>query len=709
MTNESQLPTDSLREAVESLSPQKRQLLSKHLAAATTQRLRPLARTPGRNIHQSSIGQEGLYFANEAAAGSTNNLMPIAVRFTGELREDLLAAALSELVRRHEALRTGLDLDAAHGLRQTVWPPEEVRLDLPVEEVTGDQIADLITGLTTKPFRLDTPPLIRAALWRWPGPAGTEWVLGLCVHHIVVDGWSLDVLVEDLTTVYTELFSGIESSPQDLSFQFADFAAWQREWLAQAETASLARHWDETLAGAKAPILSLAPVKPEVPSPVRVELPPALMDALAKQGQQERATPFMMLLAAFAVVLSRWSGQTDMLLATMLAGRAQAEFERVVGFFAGTVPLRLAWDPSGSFPDLLRRTRTTCLTAYAHQGLPLNRALWGLAGARGATALPVMFALRDVPAHRLRLPDVEAELLPLPPSGTDYPLSLELARTEHGGVAGWLLHAPGRFGQEWVEQVAADVHNVLARIAERGDCPLPELLLGMGGPPATVTAASGVEIHGYRVNPADTTAVLCEHPAVDEAVVLASTDRSGETQLIAYVTESAPGDSRLSVQLLREELTTRLPEPLIPRSLFVLDALPRTQAGKIDRSALPFPAEPDSASSPSFAPPADALEEVLAQIWTGMLDTNDVGVHDSFFQLGGHSLTATMLVSQIRELFRIELRLSSFVESPTVSALAQHVREEGKRQGTDVHKIAELILRVREMTPAGVQQGLQEG
>ncbi|WP_329117632.1 non-ribosomal peptide synthetase [Streptomyces sp. NBC_01353] len=1130
-----------LNRAISELSPERRALLSLRLARGRARQdaVPRLPRTPGVSRHRASQGQERLYFQHELAPDAVTYLLPIVLRLRGELDEDALRTALGTVVDRHEALRTGFELTPDQGLTQVVHDPGAVTVGLVAEDVAAADVDALVAELTTRPFDLAVPGLLRAGLWRLGEDSQRTrgWVFALCVHHIAVDGWSLGVLVDELMEAYTAAVEGRAAVLPELPVQYADFAAWQRERTDGEEAGEHLAYWREALAGASELHLPGDRARPGEPSyrggAVPLRLSPDLTARLTALGQSEQTTLFSVLLAAYAVVLHRWSGQRDLVVGAPVAGRSRPELERLVGFFVNTLPLRLDVDGAAPFRALLRQAGARTLAAMSHQDVPYERIAQatgdGQTAGRGGALLHTLLALRNVPFGELRLPGVEVEIADTTSAGADLDLTLEFSPTPDGGLSGWLGYAldlydadtAGRLGEavetvlaavaadgsadvrelpvmsdaqrdrllamsgpsgaacpprlltDWfadqvaatpdavaviadsgddavpspsltfrelderssrlahwlrdtgvrtedrvglclprgldfmvalfgvfkagavyvplepdhpadrheqlirdartvrvltlaeladripavtppgrdtaVETVALDtlgaalaerpatrpslaltpdnaayvlytsgstgqpkgvvvphraisnrvremidsigfgpddtvlhktpitadpslweilvpplsgarqvmalprrntdaryVHEVLVRhgvtatdfvpstlrpvVAEPGfaeaartlriaqsggeeltaelagrflelaphadlyNCygptestidvamhrvpvpvpqPVPigspiagvklyvldelgriqpigvagELLIGgvqlargyLDRPGQTAERyvphpfapgerlyrtgdrarwkADGtleflgrldhqVKIRGYRVEPAEVETALRTHPSVAEATVLALPDRQGDLSLAAYVT-AAEGTTVPGADALRRHLGRLVPTPMIPSSYTVLDAFPLTPNGKVDRAALPLPGAGGPATGAERVAPSDDVQRVLAGVWEQALDVPGIGVHDDFFTLGGHSLLATLVVSNIRQLFRIELPLHFFIEAPTVAALADLVRAQGAEAGIDIDRVAELVLTVQRMSAAEVDAGLR--
>jgi amino acid adenylation domain-containing protein len=476
-------PSD-LAAALAALSPQKRELLALELAgrrrggdASVIPRL-PRDGWPAR--FPAAPGQERLWFLHELDPDSVAYVLPIAVRLRGSVDVAALHAAIAWLVARHEALRTGFEVNAEGVVLQVVQAPDAVTPEIVTADVKAAEIPDRVRTLCQK-FDLGAPSLARAGVFRVTDGSDAEQVLVLCVHHIVVDGWSLGVLVDELEIGYTAFAAGRSPATADPALQYADYAGWQHERLATGELSGQLDFWRTELAGA-VPLQVPADrvvtgMRSSAGDAVPVGLPADLVARLHELGRAERATPFMVLLSALAVVLSRWSGQDEVLVGTPVAGRPRTELERLVGFFVNTVPLRIPICGTESFRQLVRRVRAVCLAAFAHQDVPFDRVVQEL-GARGPGHPPlvqVMFALRDVELRAPRLPGLSAEVLELPGGGAQLDLTLELWPTAEGSIDGSLEFATDLFAEPSVGRLIDGFGQVLRAAQADPDGPVHSL------------------------------------------------------------------------------------------------------------------------------------------------------------------------------------------------------------------------------------------
>ena len=369
-------PTDTARPEMD-LSPARRAILEARLRgrnrASTIER-----RAPGGDA-PLSFAQERFWFLERLGQGGMAYTLPRALRLPGGVDESAMERALGEVLRRHEALRT--TFREVDGVPVQVTAPY-TGFTLPVDDLSAlvpsareAEIRRRTERAATFVFDLWTGPLFRAKLLRL-GADGH--VLLLSTHHIVCDGWSMGVLFRDLWTLYDAFRAGREPSLPALPIQYADYAAWQRaQWPGQAHAKQMA-YWKERLTGAPA-LLALPTDRPRPPvqtfrgGAVPVRVPGSVLERLRALGRTESATLYVVVLAAFQLLLSRYAGTEDVVVGTPVAGRTRREVERLVGLFLNTLVLRTDLSGDPTFRELVGRVREGVLGAYDNQDVPLER------------------------------------------------------------------------------------------------------------------------------------------------------------------------------------------------------------------------------------------------------------------------------------------------------------------------------------------------
>ncbi|HDQ71431.1 MAG TPA: amino acid adenylation domain-containing protein, partial [Chloroflexi bacterium] len=409
-------------QSIEELSPEQKAFLFEQLKKRKRQdvpdqrSIVPHPRPEGEVVHfPMSFAQQRLWFLDQLAPESPFYNVPLPLRLVGPLDVGALERSLGEIVRRHESLRTTFAvLDGKPA--QVIAPDRPVQLD--VEDVDGESLEERVARAqqiaqaeAEHPFDLTVGPLMRVRLLRL-GEA--DHVLLLNMHHIVSDGWSMGVLTRELNTLYEAFVQGKPSPLEPLAIQYADYAVWQREWLAGDILDGQVAYWREQLAGAPA-LLELPTDRPR-PSVQRFKgahlsrpLGPVLSAAVRAVGRRCGATLFMTLLAAFQALLARYTGQQDVVVGTPIAGRQRREVEDLIGFFANTLALRADLSGGPAFEDLVAQVREVTLEAHAHQDVPFERLVEALQPERDMSHTPlfqVMFALQDTAALDVALADL---------------------------------------------------------------------------------------------------------------------------------------------------------------------------------------------------------------------------------------------------------------------------------------------------------------
>ncbi len=363
----------------------------------------------------ASFAQERLWLIDQMAPGQVAYNMPAALRLRGSLNVAALARSFGEIVNRHESLRTAFG--SVNGqTTQIIAPPVDAsRWPLPTHDLSAlpaaerePQARQQAAHEAAQAFDLTQPPLLRTQLLRL---ADDDHVLLATLHHITADGWSLGVLVQELSQIYPALCAGHAHGLAPLAVQYADFAIWQRAWLSPVRLEQELGYWREQLQGYTPLQLRTDFQRPAVQSyagAVQVRsLAQPVASGVAQLARQTQATPFMVLLSAWFALLQRHSGQDDLIVGTGIASRTQAALEPLLGFFVNSLVMRgdLSGDPG--FTELIGRVRDMSLGAFAHQGLPFEKLVEHLQPQRDASRHPlfqVAFAVQNTPLGELALP-----------------------------------------------------------------------------------------------------------------------------------------------------------------------------------------------------------------------------------------------------------------------------------------------------------------
>jgi amino acid adenylation domain-containing protein len=370
-----------------------------------------------------SFAQQRLWLVQQLSPDNNSYNLLEALKLEGSLNIAALKQSLCELVRRHEILRTTFPTVDGKPI-QLIAPPSA--LTLPIHDLQGlsaeeqtDQIQQMVKSLASQTFDLAVGPLVQFTLLQL---SGQEYVLLLKMHHIIYDGWSLNIFFGELSQLYAAFSQGLPSPLAELAIQYADFAVWQRQWLTGEVLEQQLNYWQQQLAGAPL-VLELPADKPRPPVQTfqgGVEsfiLDRDLTQRLQQLSQQSDATLFMTLLAAFLVLISRYSGQSDIIVGSPIANRNSKSVEQLMGFFANTLALRGNLSGNPSFRDFLAQVRQTTLSAYAHQDLPFEMLVEKLQPERDLSRNPlvqVMFSLQNAPQSSGNLSGLNIQNMPLP-------------------------------------------------------------------------------------------------------------------------------------------------------------------------------------------------------------------------------------------------------------------------------------------------------
>ena len=445
------------------ISPEQLDLLIRRLQPKQTRaRIAPRQR-PGEPA-PLSFGQEQLWFLEQMDPGAAVYHLPAAIRCEGELRIEVLARALAEIVRRHEALRTRFTLADGRPVQSPAPPPEADRL-LPVRDLAAlpaeaqeAEAGRLAAEEARRPFDLTAGRLLRAALLR-RGPR--RHLLLLTVHHLGADAWSVGLLLGELAALYAAFAAGLPSPLPEPAVQYADFAGWQREALQGETLERLLAHWRERL-GDRPAAFELPPDHPRPAvqahrgARVPVAVPPAAAAALRRLGREAGASPFASWLAVLAALLARWTGHGDVVVGTAAANRPEVAVEKLIGLFINTVVLRadLAGDPT--FRAVLERCRETALAAFSHAELPFQRLVEHLRPERDPSRGPlfqIFFTVQEGGLPALELDGLTMRPEPAYAGGAEFDLAVALTAREDG-VDGWIDYDADLYEEATVRRLA---------------------------------------------------------------------------------------------------------------------------------------------------------------------------------------------------------------------------------------------------------------
>jgi hypothetical protein len=404
----------------------------------------------------ASYAQQSLWFIDQLTPGKATYNIPGGLRVRGNLDVQVLKKCLEEIAHRHETLRTRFV--AIGGEPQQVIE-DEVTIQLPVLDltfITGEQEREaeavrLAREEAQTPFNLGQAPLFRGKLLRL---GALDHVLLFTMHHIISDAWSAGILVEEVSVLYEAFSSGRPPSLPELPIQYADYSVWQRECLEGGLLDSQLTYWKQQLAGSSMLLLPSDRPRPAVQSQNGAAydfvVDPNVTPGLKKLAEAQGATLFMVLLAAFQMLLYRYSGQHDVTVGTPIAGRNSSETERLIGLFINTLVLRIDLSGAPAFIELLHRTKEVMLEAYAHQGVPFEKLVETVSPDRDLSGTPlfqVMIVLQNAPRSDLRLGTALLQPFTTIDNGTaKFDLLLQLGESSAGKMLGSLQYSTDLFG-----------------------------------------------------------------------------------------------------------------------------------------------------------------------------------------------------------------------------------------------------------------------
>jgi thioesterase domain-containing protein len=563
-------------------------------------------------VYPASLAQKRLWFLHELEPDTSAYNVDLGLWLQGPLDIDSLRSSLQELMNRHASLRTGFRLEAGN-LLQVVTRGLVVNLHM--SAVSGEPPESYAAAYRLaqveieRPFDLSQASLFRGCLIRVT--TGNDHVLLCTMPHIVTDSWSMQIMARELSTLYTAFTAQQPSSLPELAISYGDYSEWQNEWFKTAKVQQQLTFWKDELEDAP-PVLELRMQRPRSDeqtfngSSQTVPISDDILAGIKSLAVQLQATPFMLFLAAFKILLYRASGQADLLVGVPVAGRNMVETEGLVGFFVNTLVLRddLFFNPP--FEELVAQVRETTLNAFANADVPFEKVVEVLQPERNLSYNPifqVMFSVIKSAVRSHAFGDLIAFPYVVTPSTSIFDLSMTIIE----GVDG-----------DWFAQID---HNT-------------DLFLSQ-----------------------DISRLLSGYTQLLQAIIDNPQERIGDFQVADIA--AAEGHAGSASGVCETEISSRT-------------ALRSRQKRKAPPAREPKPARPDER--------LEADEQLLVDIWKNLLRLPNLGIDDSFFDVGGHSLLAAQLIALVQSATGRKIAVSAIFRAPTIREFARLLRQNALSQ-----------------------------
>ncbi|MGZ4111142.1 MAG: amino acid adenylation domain-containing protein, partial [Tumebacillaceae bacterium] len=432
-----------------------------------------------------SYSQQRLWFVFQLEPENPAYNISSDVRITGKADVEILERCFNEIIRRHEVLRTTFHNDNGVPVQQF---HDDVKLTIPVIDLSDlpeaerkAEVDRLLTKEVTTPFDLTVAPLMRLTLLKL---GENESVLSLSIHHIVSDGWSSGVFINEMAALYEAYTAGKPSPLPELAIQFADFAHWHRNWFVGDVAEEMTAYWKQQLSG-ELPVLNLPSDRPRPlgtsfgGAMYKFSISEEIKQKLAKLGHSEEATMFMILLTAYNIQLARYTGQEDLIVGSPIANRSRVELEPLIGFLANTLVFRTDLSGNPSFRELLGRVSKMALDAYAHQEMPFVKLVEEVSPDRtlgGSPLVQSFFVLQNAPMPEVHLTDLTLNLSAIESRTAKFDVSLYLVEEEQGLSAAFEYNTD-LFDESTMARWAEHTVAMLEAVTQNPDIRLSELSL----------------------------------------------------------------------------------------------------------------------------------------------------------------------------------------------------------------------------------------
>ncbi|MBT6046209.1 MAG: amino acid adenylation domain-containing protein [Candidatus Scalindua sp.] len=466
--------TEQLAKDFRKLSPEKQRFILQKLKKKKSEIISAVKIISRPDDIPLSFAQQRLWFLDQLEGPNAAYTIPVALKIIGKLNVPVLEQSLNKIIQRHESLRTVFD--TKNGMPVQLISLELILMikildiqSMPDTE-RNTEMNRLIDEEDLKPFDLSNGPLIRAKLLKLESE---EHVFLLTIHHIIYDGWSIGIMLNELSTFYQAYLKEEDYSFQELPIQYADYAIQQHEHFEGDFLQKQSAYWKNQLADIPA-VLGIPTDKPHPTertyqgSRVSFTLSLELSQKLKDLSKREGVTLFMMLLTAFAILLSRYSSQRDVLIGSPIAARNRSELESLIGLFINTLVLRIDLSVNQSFQGLLRQVKRTVLDAYAHQDIPFEKLVEALEPERDMSRTPlyqVGFTLQNIPVSNFDIPGLSFVPLETDKLTAKFDLNLIMSETE-SGLGGILEYNTDIFHAETIQRMSIHLQNLLNNVIQ---------------------------------------------------------------------------------------------------------------------------------------------------------------------------------------------------------------------------------------------------
>lgn len=583
------------------------------------------ARRSDRSTAPLSVMQQRLYFLELINPDTPVYNTPSAHRLVGALDEAAFSRAFAQLLERQPVLRTWIDFDAqgmpvqriAEQIEVPLFPAEDLR------HLQGDAqqqaLQERLHALVEEPIPLDCAPLFRTRMFRLADDCHAWFFMP---HHIIWDGWSFDLLYQEMAALYAQQSGHPDAPPPlpPLACDYGDFAVWHHQYLKRDAVQRQVAHWIGHL-DPQQPPLALPADRPRPPrmsgrgNTEWITLPPALVATVRAQAQSHQSTSFMTLLAVWALLLHGVSRQPALTVGTPVRGRDRPELEAIMGFFVNALPLSFRFGPNDTVGDLMNQVRHIAIDAFNHADVPADRLLQALGGPRDESRPPLwqaFFSYQEASARQLHWGNLQDQPFFLLQPGTAEDIGLWFL-TAGDSLTGGLQYNTDIFDQARIRRLGRAYQLLLAQWVESAiNTPLARLLECL---------PDSLLKEGPQDDPAFDSSPLPDAPAARASALVppASPARSGTTAATGQADAPAPAAAKPA------------PAPSHPASL----------SGDAEAAPAAAPAGEGSTQS--------AMEQRLASVWSELLGTDDIRSDDNFFDLGGHSMLVMQAIARMQE------------------------------------------------------------
>ena len=604
-----------------------------------------------------SKSQQRLWSLNKLQPNNDVYNINTSYHLRGSLNINKLKSALNNIINRHEVFRTTFHEDNGQ-IYAKISEPSDIDLkantfDLGTKQDTSTDIESSLHSKIQHVFNLSKGPLYALQLFK---TADSDYILSITIHHIIYDGWSKELLTKELSSYYNQAESIVSTSP--LEVQYVDYAAWHNTVFTKEKIPQQRQFWEKQLDKKTTELIIpadnlVSPQNKGINKSQQFSISNETSQQLNQLSRTENATLFITLMAAYNVLLFRYSEQEDLSICLPAACRSRSDIESTIGYFNNILVIRNNLSNNPSLKDVISQVKKTFLTSLENQDFPFHE-LTTFKHLTRTTLTNGMFSFRNTSEHQLKLDGLDVDEINIRKGTADFNLAMYM-ELKNDTLTGIIEYNSACFNDETITKFITDFQETLETFYTNPNIHLSELRM-------------------FSMSTSEIESSLKNHPKIEDAVVVPTQESFNNQNLAAYIVPNQYDIPKADE--IHQYLKQQLPYFRVPHAITPIAYIPLLTNGSIDKNTLPPAVSIRKKSTHEFVAPKTSLEKELARIWKEVLWIDEeVGINDDFFELGGHSLLAAQLVAKIEDYIEKKIPANALLKISNINSFISALKD----------------------------------